>query len=175
MCAARKGRISPNEGRTMSNEQKQKVSEGMKRRWEDPKYRRTQSEKRKGKEPWNKGLNAQTDSRVRAQAEKMTKLPKSEAPPPGFRYQATRLIQKRGECWCCGETKKRLEVHHKNGNRQNCDESNLEVLCCSCHQRLSRFLIITNGLKIPPLARPRFIKLVKLRYPDYDIIQIKWR
>jgi len=36
-------------------------------------------------------------------------------------------------CERCGETKKRIEVHHKDGNPYNNEISNLEVLCIQCH------------------------------------------
>ena len=31
---------------------------------------------------------------------------------------------------------RRLDVHHKDGDKQNCDEDNLESLCMSCHASL---------------------------------------
>lgn len=169
---AQNPRPSPMKGRKMTSEQRARISEGTKRAWQDPEHRKKQSMARKGRAPWNKGLNAQTDKRVRAQAEKLTKLPKSQAPPPGFRYLAARLVKKRGKCWCCDVTDKRLEVHHLNGNRQDCRLQNLEILCCGCHQRLSRLLIIKHGIKIPPHARARFTELVKQRYPEYDVSKL---
>lgn len=36
-------------------------------------------------------------------------------------------------CERCGETEKRIEVHHKDGNPYNNDINNLEVLCTQCH------------------------------------------
>ena len=36
-------------------------------------------------------------------------------------------------CERCGEDKKRIEVHHKDGNPYNNEISNLEVLCIQCH------------------------------------------
>ena len=49
------------------------------------------------------------------------------------------LIKKRGcKCEVCGLTEWlgkpiKLEVHHIDGNRQNDDESNLQVMCPNCH------------------------------------------
>lgn len=50
-----------------------------------------------------------------------------------------KLIQSRGyKCECCGNTEWLgnlipLEIHHKDGNRLNDKEDNLEVLCPNCH------------------------------------------
>ena len=44
------------------------------------------------------------------------------------------------KCNRCGKTydindKSKLHVHHKNGKKNDCRRSNLEVLCASCHQK----------------------------------------
>lgn len=39
------------------------------------------------------------------------------------------------ECNHCGKIKKRMEVHHKDRNRQNNSLDNLERLCASCHKK----------------------------------------
>jgi len=39
-------------------------------------------------------------------------------------------------CARCGTTKGTLEIHHKDGNRNNNARSNLEYLCRSCHRKL---------------------------------------
>lgn len=46
---------------------------------------------------------------------------------------------KTDECWNCGkkesECKKRLHLHHKNGDREDERIENLEMLCNSCHTK----------------------------------------
>lgn len=37
-------------------------------------------------------------------------------------------------CLNCKASDKELDVHHKDGNRANNDQSNLVVLCKSCHR-----------------------------------------
>src|SRR5207244_1733993 len=37
-------------------------------------------------------------------------------------------------CSSCGAEGVRLETHHRDRNRQNNDESNLQLLCCNCHK-----------------------------------------
>lgn len=44
------------------------------------------------------------------------------------------MIEKR-ECVVCG-TNKKLVIHHIDGNHENNDPDNQEVLCNSCHSRL---------------------------------------
>lgn len=46
------------------------------------------------------------------------------------------LIKKATKCESCPETKKYLfQIHHKDGNRENNIEENLEVVCCNCHAK----------------------------------------
>lgn len=43
------------------------------------------------------------------------------------------------ECQCCGENvhrSKRGHVHHIDGNKQNCDKSNLVLVCATCHNAI---------------------------------------
>ena len=53
--------------------------------------------------------------------------------------QRQELINKRGRvCECCGLNEWlgqpiKLEIHHLDGNRQNDNESNLQILCPNCH------------------------------------------
>lgn len=37
------------------------------------------------------------------------------------------------KCITCGETKKRIMIHHIDGNRKNNDVENLEARCDKCH------------------------------------------
>lgn len=41
------------------------------------------------------------------------------------------------ECWGC-RIEKNLEVHHKDGNKNNNKLSNLRILCADCHRRLEK-------------------------------------
>jgi len=48
-------------------------------------------------------------------------------------------IDRNSECYFC-ETKKELQIHHKDKNRQNNDKNNLLILCPKCHHRLHLLL-----------------------------------
>lgn len=49
------------------------------------------------------------------------------------------LVKKRGhKCECCGNSEWlkmpiKLEVHHRDGDKRNCTEENLQLLCPNCH------------------------------------------
>lgn len=43
--------------------------------------------------------------------------------------------QVKDACEVCGATGRRLHVHHKDGNGQNNNDSNLITLCVPCHRR----------------------------------------
>lgn len=59
--------------------------------------------------------------------------------PKGWNLIANDIKQKAGwKCQRCGAPKsqiagQRLTVHHKDGDPQNCNESNLIALCQTCH------------------------------------------
>ena len=40
------------------------------------------------------------------------------------------------KCSMCGESKKRILIHHKDKNRRNNDESNLQAVCDKCHSKI---------------------------------------
>jgi DNA-directed RNA polymerase subunit RPC12/RpoP len=42
------------------------------------------------------------------------------------------------KCAICGKQQKRLDVHHIDGDIYNNDETNLEILCSSCHHRIDK-------------------------------------
>ena len=66
-------------GRTFSAEFKRNRSANQKKQWQDLEYKRIQHEARLGNVGgWNKNLTKETDSRVAAQAEKITGISKSE-------------------------------------------------------------------------------------------------
>ena len=50
-----------------------------------------------------------------------------------------RQMIEKDKCSTCGATK-RLVIHHKNGNHQDNHIDNLQVLCESCHNRLTKKL-----------------------------------
>lgn len=41
------------------------------------------------------------------------------------------------KCSVCN-SKKNLEIHHKDKNRHNSDINNLTVVCCSCHRKIHK-------------------------------------
>lgn len=51
-----------------------------------------------------------------------------------WREIARRKKKEVGKCEICGGLAE--EVHHKDGDKANCEESNLMVLCRSCHRKL---------------------------------------
>jgi len=40
------------------------------------------------------------------------------------------------KCSMCGESKKRILIHHKDENRKNNDKSNLQAVCDKCHSKI---------------------------------------
>jgi len=50
--------------------------------------------------------------------------------------EISRSLKKKYNYTCqeCGKQSPLLHVHHKNGRKNDCRESNLEVLCIDCHQ-----------------------------------------
>lgn len=51
-------------------------------------------------------------------------------------YQRICRSIKKPVCEICGATRVRLDTHHKDGNKKNNSESNIQVLCVSCHSKL---------------------------------------
>lgn len=49
---------------------------------------------------------------------------------------STYAQKKKSACEKCG-SKRKLMVHHKDGNRKNNKASNLQTLCWSCHEKLT--------------------------------------
>lgn len=50
-----------------------KISNTMKENWQDPEYRESQCKSMKGHTPWNKGLNKETDERLKKVGENISK------------------------------------------------------------------------------------------------------
>lgn len=50
------------------------------------------------------------------------------------RTRAERLFQKE-PCEVCGEDKKRIDRHHKDGDTKNNERTNIKFLCRKCHMR----------------------------------------
>lgn len=67
-----------------------------------------------------------------------------DSPKRGYWFKDD-LIKLRGhKCECCGNTTWldlpiKLEVHHKNGNKCDCTEENLQLLCPNCHAYTDNF------------------------------------
>ena len=67
-----------------------------------------------------------------------------DSPQKGYKF-ADQLIKIKGhKCECCGNeqwlnTPIKLEVHHKNGNKCDCTEDNLQLLCPNCHAYTDNF------------------------------------
>lgn len=53
---------------------------------------------------------------------------------------ARRMLKRLGadltKCQICGETKKRIDVHHINFNKKDNSPWNLGVICCYCHNAI---------------------------------------
>ena len=112
-----------------------------------------------GRRPWNKGLSEEDDVRVKGQAEALRTY------HCDGRHDGEKLVMKNsistyrkyiGDCCeVCG-SHDGLEVHHKDGNRHNCDPSNLITLCESCHQRIHNhsleFIYQDPVINIEPLG-----------------------
>ena len=69
--------------------------------------------------------------------------------PDEFTPYLKRKIRKRDnhECQCCGVNVYRSRfghVHHIDGNKQNCDDKNLVLVCMSCHNSIHGFSTIEN-------------------------------
>ncbi len=55
--------------------------------------------------------------------------------PTNWNAISANLRHRIGECEFCGETSD-LQVHHINGDRSNCNNRNLIVLCEDCHKKI---------------------------------------
>jgi hypothetical protein len=55
-------------------------------------------------------------------------------------------------------------VHHIDGNRSNCDTSNLMVLLAKQHNKLNNFIALLNGLS--RVDQEKVIKTLIYRFPD---------
>lgn len=57
--------------------------------------------------------------------------------PIEFNYKLRLAIRKKFDFMCqrCGKRDRSLDVHHIDGDKSNCDESNLVCLCRSCHRK----------------------------------------
>ena len=59
----------------------------------------------------------------------------------GFTHTLKREVRERDGhiCQKCGMASERLDVHHKDLNRQNNDMENLETLCAACHGKIHSY------------------------------------
>lgn len=74
-------------------------------------------------------------------------------------------------CKKCGATNIRLEMHHKDKNRTNNDDSNLEKLCVSCHKKEDYKLgRIKKGQKGYPSTLSKIVSIEYKGFEDvYDV------
>jgi len=75
------------------------------------------------------------------------------------------------KCGICGKTNCRLEVHHKDKNRENNKLENLIKLCVSCHKKEDYKLGRTKvGEKGYPVIKEKIISIVSIGVDDtYDV------
>ena len=116
---------------------KQMRREVQKELWEDKEYREKMLKHRgifkKGSSPWNKGLKIQTNTgRTHFKKGEMNGNKHPQYKHGKYCYRDVIPPEMRVQCWECF-SHKNIDVHHKDGNRENNDISNLEVLCHSCH------------------------------------------
>ncbi len=133
---------------------KKRISDGGKKRYTDVKEREKTSKAMKGSKSWNKGLTKDTDKRVKRQSERIkgntNGFQKGERNPmwidgktlfysDDWRDTLRESIRQRDSyiCQLCGihqgELDKRLDIHHIDYDKKNCDPKNLISLCRSCH------------------------------------------
>lgn len=101
--------------------------------------------KNSNREPWNKGLSENDDIRVKNQANALRKNrydrwkvdSYDRAPNGQVILEATdRVYRKYRKDYCeiCDRKDCKLEVHHKDGNHNNFNETNFITTCPKCHQ-----------------------------------------
>jgi len=111
-----------------SEETRKKLSNSLRGRVFNDEHRRKLSEANKGK--------------FSGSESKFWKGGISEVPyPPEFGNYLKKKVRKKfnWECQICGKSVKGsrfAHVHHIDGNKQNCGEENLTLLCASCHSRV---------------------------------------
>lgn len=57
------------------------------------------------------------------------------------------------KCSLCGETNKKLDIHHIDGNYKNNNIENLEYLCRSCHMKQHRYKSVCKICGKPAKAK----------------------
>ena len=79
------------------------------------------------------------------------------------------ILGKKQTCECCGKTNGRMDVHHKDGDIHNNTESNLMVLCRSCHMRMhnpkGKCKICGNPIKGLGYCNKHYIRFKKFGNP----------
>lgn len=66
--------------------------------------------------------------------------------PLAFSRQLKRRIRERdGGCVVCGKNEGKLDIHHIDRNKNNCDEKNLVTLCARHHGQVHRGSVVLNG------------------------------
>lgn len=101
--------------------------------------------KNSNREPWNKGLSENDDIRVKNQANALRKNrydrwkvdSYDRAPNGQVILEATDKVYRKYRkdyCEICDRKDCKLEVHHKDGNHNNFNETNFITVCPKCHQ-----------------------------------------
>lgn len=119
-------------GYSPSKETRQKMCEIMRGRILTEEWKRKIGEANKGNIPWHKGLHHSTETK--------NKISQSQSGENGHNWKGGKidywlkeLKLKYTECVLC-KSKKYLEMHHIDCNRDNNNRSNLIILCRKCHR-----------------------------------------
>lgn len=82
------------------------------------------------------------------------------------------LLEANGKCSVCGKVLKRVERHHKDGNRHNNEKSNLQICCVGCHKKLDYAL--GRAKKGQKGNEPEIRKIVSIKSIGYkDVYNIE--
>lgn len=99
-----------------------------------PEQRKKNSDSKKGRQAWNKGLQIKEQSSFWLGGSKVDYA-------PGFTEEVREFVRERNnrECQCCGRKEKdltrKIETHHIDFEGENHAPENLISLCRSCHLR----------------------------------------
>src|SRR4030095_1329114 len=111
-----------------------------------PEHRQKMRERLKGRKHAYRSGSTRPDVAAKIQSwwteeRRAAKRAETLARNPNARYhvlsakKAARLVKSVGQCQKCGHdgSESRLGIHHKDRNKKNQDQDNLEVLCHRCH------------------------------------------
>jgi hypothetical protein len=136
------GRKTWNKGLKMPEETKQKISQSLKNRIikQETKEKLSLLHKGKPKTQQHKQKISENHHDVKLEKNPMWKGGKSfEKYTLQWTKELREKIRKRDNfvCKICGITQneRKMEVHHIDYDKQNCDEKNLITLCLNCHRK----------------------------------------